>query len=161
MIPPFVSAFPDLTREELEQLARKHASKRIGIPESDVVNIDRLVVNLLRHTSTNYDCDQSSRRHTASCDAIARRYPWLADECARQMMRREDERKWERRIGNNSAANGSHNLTVGDTVVAVINGRERNCEVLEVGRRKVLLRFGTAPRTCTVRVHINLVRRNS
>jgi len=160
VIPPFVSAFPDLTREELEELARKHASRRNGIPKNGVPNIDRLVVNLLRHTSTNYDCDQSARRHAASCDAIARRYPWLADECARQMLRREAECMWERRIGNPFVVE-SHSLSVGDTVVAVINGRERNCEVVEVGRRKVLLRYGNAPRTGTARVHVSLVRRNS
>lgn len=160
MIPPFVSAFPDLTREELETRAREHAARRIGIPENEVFNVDRLVVNLLRHTATNYDCDQSARRHTASCDAIARKYPWLAEECARQMLRRKDERAWERRIGNASVT-GEHALSVGDTVAAIINGRERSCEVVEVGRRKVLLRYGNAPRTGTARVHVSLVRRNS
>jgi len=160
VIPPFVSAFPDLTREELETRAREHAARRIGIPENEVFNVDRLVVNLLRHTATNYDCDQSARRHTASCDAIARRYPWLAEECARQMLRREDECAWERRIGNVSGT-GNHTLSVGDTVIAIVNGRERECEVVESGRSKVLLRFGTAPRECTARVHVSLVRRNS
>lgn len=160
MIPPFVSAFPDLTREELETRAREHAARRIGIPENEVFNVDRLVVNLLRHTATNYDCDQSARRHTASCDAIARRYPWLAEECARQMLRREDECAWERRIGNASGTR-EHTLSVGNHVAAIINGRERNCEVVEVGRRKVLLRYGNAPRTGTARVHVSLVRRNS
>ena len=158
MIPPFVSAFPDLTREELETRAREHASRRIGIPEDEVFNVERLVVNLLRHTATNYDCDQSASRHAASCDAIARRYPWLAEECARQMIRREAECTWERRIGNTSG-NGGRALSVGDAVIAIINGRERECEVVESGRRKVLLRFGAAPRECTARVHVSLVKR--
>lgn len=158
MIPPFISALPDLTRKELEARAREHSARRIGLHDNELFNIDRLVVNWLRHTSTNYDCDQTDTRHTAACDAIARRYPWLADECARQMLRREDERAWERRVGN-ASVRGEHAISVGDAVTAIINGRERSCEVVEAGRRQVLLRFGAAPRTGTARVHVNLVRR--
>ena len=96
------SWFPaDATAEELEDRAWRHAvawDLKWGRPGASAsVPMDRLVVNLLRHIYTDYDDDQSFDRFSQACDAIARRYPWLAEECAHQIGQRatEEEAGWD------------------------------------------------------------------
>ncbi len=47
------------------------------------------VRNQVAVDDTDYDDDQSSERHRAACEAIAVKYPYLAEECAAQIKRRE------------------------------------------------------------------------
>ncbi|MFI0447002.1 hypothetical protein [Actinomadura sp. 6N118] len=81
--------------DQLKRLAELHALDvdfaydRIGA--SNNVPTDRLIVNYLRHECTDYDEDQTSERHRAACEAIAKRYPCLAEECQRQIKRRHDK----------------------------------------------------------------------
>ena len=81
-------------REELVKVAREHA---IGLDHASgqVARLDSadetLVVNWLRHQCTDYDRDQSAARHRAACEAIAHVYPWLSDECRRQIDRRQQQ----------------------------------------------------------------------
>jgi hypothetical protein len=72
--------------------AERHAFEldcdRDRLGASDDVPTDRLVVNFLRHQHTDYDEDQTQERHRQACEAIARRFSWLAEECERQIERR-------------------------------------------------------------------------
>ncbi|MEV2278777.1 hypothetical protein AB0I72_24635 [Nocardiopsis sp. NPDC049922] len=98
--------FPAVTsRRRLERSAREH-TLTLDLERgscSDDVPVERLVVNYLRHECTDYDLDQSSPRHRAACEAIAERFPWLAKECQRQIVRRAEadaeaeaaSRSWE------------------------------------------------------------------
>jgi hypothetical protein len=76
---------PDLSRPRLIRAARDHPLDLAIQYEGEAPCCDdhRLVVNMLRHEYTDYDADQSAPGHRAACEAIAARYPWLADECAR------------------------------------------------------------------------------
>ncbi|MEO6090523.1 MAG: hypothetical protein ABIQ18_46225 [Umezawaea sp.] len=66
---------------------------------SDDVPTDRLVVNFLRHQCTDYDEDRTQERHRQACEAIARRFSWLAEECERQIERRaRSEREGEEMV---------------------------------------------------------------
>lgn len=86
--------FPKQSCDQLKRIAEVDALDvdtaydRIGA--SCNVPTDRLIVNYLRHKCTDYDEDQSSDRHREACEAIAERYPQLADECRRQIERRRE-----------------------------------------------------------------------
>jgi hypothetical protein len=82
--------FPNLDRITLCARAMNHALD----PDYDYdydfdpcVPEERLAANMLRHANTNYDDYRSADRHRAACEAIAQRYPWLAEECQRQNVR--------------------------------------------------------------------------
>ena len=153
--------FPDWSRVKLETIARQHADEvalaygRVGAETDDV---DRLVVNMLRHEFTNYDDDQIEHAHRLACEAIKARCPWLGDECHRQITRRaaaeqedaafaEMAEHWERaekarleeRSRDSSLVIGA--LKVGDEVIAHIVGRERRGTITWVGRLRVEVRY--------------------
>ncbi|RKS08179.1 hypothetical protein DFP74_3873 [Nocardiopsis sp. Huas11] len=90
-----ITSFPfDPNRSRLERSAREHAralALERGTFDDGPVPVDRLVVNYLRHACTDYDRDQSAVRHRAACEAIARTFPWLAQECDRQIARRAQD----------------------------------------------------------------------
>ncbi|MFD0353002.1 hypothetical protein ACFVHW_04520 [Streptomyces sp. NPDC127110] len=81
-----------MARTRLEKLAQKHASELNSFFEREPafhgVPVERLVVNLLRHEYTDYDEEQTPDRHREACEAIAAAYPWVAEECERQIQRR-------------------------------------------------------------------------
>lgn len=89
---------------QLARAAELHAIQIAGdrghIETRDDVPTDRLIVNYLRHECTDYDDDQTAERHKAACEAIADRFPYLAEECKRQITRRGDT---DRRLADEAA----------------------------------------------------------
>ena len=84
------TSFPHRQRSLLEKLAIQSA---IEVNSSyrhkpDCSKIDRLIVNMLRHEFTDYDQDRSLSRFIEACNAISANYPWLNDECLRQIAKR-------------------------------------------------------------------------
>jgi hypothetical protein len=141
----------------LERVAREHATAvelAFDRTPSDIDDVDRFVVNMLRHEYTNYDDDQSQEAHRFACEAIKVRCPWLSDECDRQIERRiqaereeasllemaeewsraEQERRCERSRASMAQIGALH---TGDVVLARVGGRERECTISWVGRSRV------------------------
>lgn len=156
MIPPFTCTLPDVPCEELEKRAQQYHARRNNGEPAHRGDIPRIAVNMLRHTATNYDCDQSLARYTAASEAISARYPWLADECARQLRQRANENAWEE---DHPDHNPDDDLSTGDDAVAVVYGKHRECVVVEVERRRVLVRFRTRKGDTVTHVRKRLVRR--
>jgi hypothetical protein len=91
---------PLLTRERLIRLACDHYNQRGGDflagPDSETMFLERICVNYLRHELTNYEShlgriagkvgswDGYREIKGRVLDAIAARYAWLGEECARQ-----------------------------------------------------------------------------
>ena len=152
--------FPDWPLGTLERTACEHAAQfylAYGC-DPDFANVDRLVVNMLRHEFTDYDDDQTRTSHAAACRAIAARYPWLGVECERQVKRRaeaqrieaefarmaeEMEREERRRRLRRSeeSARLIAFLKVGDCVTTRIDGHERVGLITWVGRRRVEISY--------------------
>ncbi|WP_017597329.1 hypothetical protein [Nocardiopsis lucentensis] len=123
--------FPsDTTRCRLERSAREHALA-LDLERGscgDGVPTERLVVNYLRHECTDYDLDQSGPRHRAACEAIATRFPWLAEECQRQIARRTEadamaEAAWEAWERERKAERERHRIMVAASREAVADLR--------------------------------------
>lgn len=152
--------FPAVSRKRLIRMARDHAADLAAMcEEADPPDDDhRLVVNMLRHKFTDYDDDQSTSRHRAACERITARYPWLADECTRQvavragahtqaeqMLRdwvvdRERERAQRRDLVAASHA-GITDLTVGQHVTVTVHGHVRQGVLTKVARSRVTVEF--------------------
>ncbi|MFJ1756500.1 hypothetical protein [Kitasatospora sp. NPDC088134] len=173
--------FPDYDRARLVALADSHALDiAVAHGGKDVgPNEERLVVNLLRHHYTDYDQhEQTSARHRAACEAIAERYPWLAEECRAQIGRRERlgleaadiaagleaDREVERQerqalVAVSRAA--AKKLTVGDAVAfedGRAHGGRRTATVTAVGRSMVTVEYGLASgERRTRKLHASLV----
>ncbi|MDH2904575.1 MAG: hypothetical protein PXZ08_11605 [Actinomycetota bacterium] len=157
-----MNQFPEWTRERLEQVATNHAIK-IAIERGYEIGdapVDRLVVNMLRHEFSDYDADPTAPRHAMACRSIAAQFPWLSEECERQVARRtrdekidvsmrvyaeaqaEASRQWRaERVRESRAAIRS--LTVGERVVARIAGADRQGIVTWIGRSKVEINYRT------------------
>ena len=78
-------------RKRLEHMAEHRAmllDESRGYGYGWTTDTDQLVVNMLRHEYSDYDRDQSQEAHREVCLAIARRFPWLAVECDRQIAKR-------------------------------------------------------------------------
>ena len=153
---------PDLSRAQLERRALEHAigmSVACGRP-FEASNSDRLVVNMLRHEFTDYDDDQSALAHKAACDAIKAAYPWLEAECDAQAARRKAtdafdaasiemaeaterrRRTWRHdRVQQSRAA--IVELSVGASVTARVDGRERTGTITWRGRSRVEVAYTT------------------
>jgi len=149
--------FPRWSRDGLEKAARRHRPEvdfAYGHEPSDIDNVDRLVVNMLRHGFSDYDQDQSRDAHRFVCQAIKERFAWLADECDRQIERRaraedlesaflsvaleqiklEHERRTER---SRLSSEVIGDFNVGDQVIARIAGRDRGGTITWIGRKRV------------------------
>lgn len=134
-----------LSPTRLEQLAREHAWQldlEYGRSGSQAP-IDRLVVNYLRHECTDYDLEQSAPRHRAACEAIARTFPWLAEECRRQVDRRAqqdlEEEELRRALADEEEQHRAERRAMVTRSREVIKG-------MHVGQR-VRFRDGRYPRT--------------
>jgi hypothetical protein len=154
--------FPSVRRGGLERLASEHADalameRGDSPPESDVA-VERLMVNYLRHQHTDYDDDQTAQRHRAACEAIARRFPYLAEECARQIDRRAkeeayskgvleelqrdaEERREQRAALIVASRTAITTLAVDQHVVYVGRGRDYKAQIIQVGRSRVTIRY--------------------
>jgi hypothetical protein len=148
---------PDWHRHRLEAVARKHADELSwmrGGTGNDSDDVDRLVVNMLRHEFTSYEEEQDLRAYRAACVAIGMRYPWLADECERQIARRlrddaerksrlesfeaeERARKLWRHERSVTSAKVVGSLSVGMKVGVRIKGRDRTAVITWMGRSRV------------------------
>jgi hypothetical protein len=155
--------FPDWSRVQLERTALKHASA-ISLAydrDFDPSQTDRLVVNMLRHEFTDYDDNQSVGRFMKACSEMAVRYPWLSEECERQMLRRrqidETAEAWgkmaeaqgqreaeERRARSAASAEAIADLHIGQRVRARVRGHERIGTITWIGRRRVEIAFKIA-----------------
>ena len=149
--------FPDWHRSRLESVAARHADEisfERGGMGCECGDIDRLVVNLLRHEFTSYDDDQSAQAHRAACLAIKARFPWLADECERQIARRASDDAWfhsmldayeaeerarklwrQERSARSAEVIGS--LSIGLSVGVKIKGHHRAGVITWLGRSRV------------------------
>jgi hypothetical protein len=123
-------------------------------PLRDHHDLDRLVVNMLRHEYSNYDNDQSQNAHRVVCEAIGNQFAWLYQECRRQIERRADNenieaefrtarRQWEsvekarRALRSRTSSEVIGAFNIGDHVIAAIAGREREGTITWIGRRRV------------------------
>ncbi|HUZ42331.1 MAG TPA: hypothetical protein VMU68_13190 [Acidimicrobiales bacterium] len=149
--------FPRWSQTRLEIVARKRAQAiylaRDRFP-SDSHDIDRLVVNMLRHEFSNYDDDQGEEAHRLICRAVTAQYKWLSDECDKQIERRaRSERQGreymimalehaaaerERRV-ERSRLSGEviDTMRVGDVGFARVAGFEHRVTITWVGRRRI------------------------
>jgi hypothetical protein len=149
--------FPDWPRERLEKTAIRHAcdvALHYARAEVSDAPVDQLVVNMLRHEFTSYDESQTLESHGLACEAIAARYPWLADECRRQAearARREREEaslaagyadfmaEQKARVSESLKAIGQ--FSAGMRVVATVKGHQRDAVVVKTGRSRVTVSF--------------------
>lgn len=149
--------FPDMDQTTLERVAREHAYA-LEVYDGDP---DRLAVNYLRHECTDYDYHQTQGQHRAACEAIGKRYPWLAAEAARQvaaraeserrdreamaMLARQEEEEAEARramiVESREIIGG---FAVGQRVGVKIKGHDRVGTVTKVGRSKVTVSYQIA-----------------
>jgi hypothetical protein len=152
---------PDWDRRRLEDRAvaraRELAIER-GYCDWWTADVDRLVVNMLRHEFTGYDESRSQRAHAIVCEAIAGKYSWLAAECERQTRRRRDserleaaavsayeeheeaQRVWRReRVAESREA--IRQLVVGTRILARVKGHERVARIVKVGRSRVTISY--------------------
>lgn len=157
---PLWVQFPNWSREKLEREAIDHAEALALEHDSHYIpdDVDRRVVNMLRHLNTNYDATQTTEAHRAACEAIAERFPWLRTECERQMERRSEAEQWQddmarameaeaeearrraqERVAESKAAIGD--LVVGMSVVATVRGHQREAVITKIGRSKVTVAF--------------------
>jgi hypothetical protein len=84
-----------MTRTQLPEWSRTRLeSQALGAVYLDLAhersvresaNVDRLVVNMLRHEFSDYDADQSQDAHEFVCRTIGTKYVWLSEECERQI----------------------------------------------------------------------------
>lgn len=152
--------FPDWRRRTLERVAVDHAievSLACDRLPGDVP-VDQLVVNMLRHEFTSYDAGPAQEAHRAVCDVIAARFPWLKQECARQVQvreRREAEEhsaaewaevqlaagKAERQARVEEPAKAIGQFSEGMRVTAKVKGHVRDATVLKVGRTRLVIGF--------------------
>lgn len=119
---------------------------------------DRLVVNMLRHEYTNYDDHQTAARHREARQVIAVRFPWLADECDRQIRRRvAEDSEWEiaRQVAQEADAARARwrseraaqsrseigRFEVGMLVAFQVRGHDRTGRVVKVGRSRVTVKY--------------------
>lgn len=152
---------PDWDRSRLEDRAIAHAEELswerggYGWRGGDV---DRIVVNMLRHEFTDYDETQSGQTPTAACRAIGARYPWLAGECECQLRRRRaaDEdaaalaemmnaeegarRRWRRERAAESRQ-AIRQLALGMTVRARTRRHDRVARIIKLGRSRITVEF--------------------
>jgi hypothetical protein len=152
--------FPNWQRSKLEKIAIQRAievNSRYN-RDPDCSKTDRLVVNMLRHEFTDYDKDRNLRRFIEACTAISANYPWLNDECRRQIAKRrksEAERTahlqmmQEEQEVNRQRSNESTQLIdrfyIGQTVQGRIRGHNRIGEITWIGTRRVEISFRLAP----------------
>jgi hypothetical protein len=118
----------------------------------------RVVVNMLRHEHTDYDDDQSNERHAAACRRISEKFPWLAEECERQirtrkaqdemyedlaqsMAEQEREAKAARRNLIAASREACKTLQVGQVVNFKILGHDRTGAVTKAARSKVIVSY--------------------
>lgn len=154
--------FPKADRDQLHRMAERHARNlelQRGIFDmSPNASSERLIVNYLRHACTDYDNDQTQERHREACEAIAAAYPWLAEECARQIQVRaereaqeacflailEDEKE-QRRAERKKIIAASHDaakrLRVGQVVLYRTRGRVYNATITQIGRTRLTLTY--------------------
>lgn len=152
--------FPDWDRRRLERAAVDHTID-LAMARGQVTAdfpVGQLVVNMLRHEFTSYDERPTQAAHRAACEAIAGRYPWLAEECHRQVAvraeRERQEREWlavaeeqqaawvawrRERVMESQAV--CARLGVGMPVTVKVKGHQRDATVVKVGRSRVTVRF--------------------
>jgi hypothetical protein len=170
--------FPDWSRRRLERTALAHAID-VSLAydrDFDPSLTDRLVVSMLRHEFTDYDDDQRVGSFESACAAIAQRFAWLWDECARQVTRRrameveeEDLRSiWEaeeRRRGefrqkrSADSVRAIADLGLGTEVTSRVRGHLRHGTITWRGRKRVEITFTIkSGEVCTHRLYASEVR---
>jgi hypothetical protein len=97
-----VTNLPELTKTQLTRLAMveynagrtQNSLPPVRAADLEPTNLDRIMVNYLRHRATHYDTTLNGRRRNGrsarlmlwSVNAeIAKRYPFLKSECMRQI----------------------------------------------------------------------------
>lgn len=155
--------FPKADRDQLHRMAERHArnleiQRGIFDLSPNTPSDERLIVNYLRHACTDYDTDQTQERHREACEAIAAAYPWLAEECARQIQVRAEreeeaarfledflEEKERRRAERKKIIAASHDaakrLRVGQVVLYRTRGRVYDATITKIGRTRVTLTY--------------------
>lgn len=149
--------FPaDLTLARLKRLAQEHA-RQLDLDSSHVPPA-RSMVNYLRHECTDYDLEQSASRHRAACEAIARRFPQLAEECRRQIARRteqdlQEERAHQMWVAEEERLRAEHHamvarsrevikgMRVGQRVGFWLGGYWRTGVITKLGRSRVTVAY--------------------
>lgn len=154
--------FPNWTTEKLQNKALEHA-RALALQREDFLweppdNIDRLVVNMLRHKYTNYDSNQTIQTHKEACLAIAEKYLWLKEECDRQIRRRQEEEDFmnvlvkaeqaekeqkqkQRRSTIESSTTIIKTLNVGQEVTIKVQGYQRVGTIKKINRTKVEIEY--------------------
>lgn len=144
-----------LAREHAQQLDLEHGG------DSSQVPLARLIVNYLHHECTDYDLEQSGPRHRAACEAIAQRFPWLAEECQRQITRRAQqdvEAEWHLRTftAEREHHRAEHRtmvarsrevikeMRVGQRVGFRLGGHRRTGVITKLGRSRVTVAYQVA-----------------
>lgn len=145
-----ITFFPKASPDNLVRHARLHAIERENYETTD----ERAVVNYLRHEFTDYDDDPTQVRHRAACAAIAAQYPWLVEECTRQIKRRAQQeaaeaamlrayeaeqarRQAERRAVVEASKNVITSLTVGQRVLYKYKRWQYEATISKIGRSKI------------------------
>jgi hypothetical protein len=151
---PIITFFPKTSPDNLVRQARLHALER----ENDETTDERAVVNYLRHECTDYDDDPTQVRHRAACEAIAAQYPWLVEECTRQIKRRAQQeaaeaamlrayeaeqarRQAERRAVVEASKNVINSLTVGQRVLYKYKRWQYEATISKIGRSKITVTY--------------------
>ena len=146
--------FPKTSRDNLVRQARLHAIALENYETPD----ERAVVNYLRHEFTDYDNNPSQARHRAACEAIAAQYPWLAEECTRQIKRRAQQEaeeaamlrayeaeqaraQAERRALVEASKKMITSLTVGQRVLYKYKRWEYEATISKIGRSKITVTY--------------------
>ncbi|GGU40281.1 hypothetical protein [Streptomyces violascens] len=171
--------FPALAPQQMIKRAHDHASAygaSIGRDRS-VSDDARAVVNWLRHQYTDYDQDPTAERHRDICKAIANRFPWLTEECERQVARRQEQdeqaanaldhlqtqevqAREERRELAAASREAVARLRTGQRVRITRQGRVYEGHLEKIGRSKVTVAYKVMTgrdRDRTVSLHAALV----
>jgi hypothetical protein len=142
----------DVNPDELRAMASQLATRKgLDLPS----NADRTVINMLRHDFTNYDgrvqSAVSDGLYNEILDEIAKDFPWLADQCAKDKATHfafldpwVQARRWAHSDASQRqrvARDAIKSLSVGGKVMVNWRGLMREGQVIEVRRTRVKVQF--------------------
>jgi hypothetical protein len=148
------AAWDELIGAEPEKLVAMANERAIDQGLTRSLNDQRNVINMLRHDYSHYDTwvtrSKSDRLYGEVLDAIARDFPWLADQCAK-----DKATHYDRLPPYAKARRGAHEdaqdrqriardvvkrLSIGDKVMVSWRG-PREAEIIEIRRTRVRAAF--------------------
>ena len=137
------------------QLATMARSREAELGLEPAGSNERAVVNMLRHEYTNYDgrvsATRTDRLYEEVLAAIARDFPWLSEQCAKDLARHHQSvPQWvqHKRLVNSDALKrqqrgrqAAQSMSVGQQVTIKWRGENHPGELIEVRRSRVKVRF--------------------